>query len=63
MNDVEKSVVIYGKALTQAIKAFDVLEPKAGWFERMLIKLLRKSYRQGYGISLELCQRMLVMRS
>ena len=45
MTDVEKSVITYGKGLTQAIKAFDVLEPEAGWLERLLIKLLRKSYR------------------
>ena len=45
MNDVEKSAITYGKALAQPIRAFDVLEPKAGWFERMPIKLLQKSYR------------------
>ena len=30
----------------QAIKAINVLEPKTGWFERMLIRLLRKSCQQ-----------------
>ena len=36
----------YGRALVKILQAFDVLEPKARWFERLLIKLLRGTYRQ-----------------
>ena len=43
---VVDSVVIYGQALAQALRAFEVLETRAAWFERVLIKLLRLTYRQ-----------------
>lgn len=35
----------YARALTQAIRAFRVLEAKANLFERLLISTLRKSYQ------------------
>ncbi len=41
-----ETVITYGKALASAIRAFRVLETKANWFERMLIKLLRASYQK-----------------
>lgn len=44
--DVTQEIIKTGKAYAQAIRAFDVLEPKAGWFEKIQIKLLRYSYRQ-----------------
>lgn len=46
MNETTKDVIQTGKAYVQVIRGFKVLEPKAKWFERMLIKLLRKTYQQ-----------------
>lgn len=39
-------VVATGRALAGALRAFETLEPQAGWFERQLIRLLRATYRQ-----------------
>ena len=39
-------VVTYGQALAKTLQAFDTLKKKAGWFERLLIRLLRVTYRQ-----------------
>ncbi len=44
--DTKKQAVKYGRALIATLKAFDVLEDRAGWFERLLIRLLRSTYRQ-----------------
>lgn len=41
-----EQVIRYGQALTNALRAFAVLEKEAGWFERALIRLLRATYRQ-----------------
>lgn len=45
-NPTRENVIRQGRALAAAIRAFDVLEPKAGFVERWLIRLLRYSYRQ-----------------
>ena len=39
-------VLAYGQALIKILQGFDIVEPKAAWFERFLIKLLRITYRQ-----------------
>lgn len=39
-------VLRYGRALAAALRAFAVLESRAGWFERLLLRLLRATYRQ-----------------
>lgn len=44
--DEKEKILRYGRALAAAIRAFDVLESNAGWFERPLIRLLRHSYRE-----------------
>lgn len=46
MNEVSTDVIKTALAYAQAIRAFQILEPKAKWFEKMLIRLLRKSYQQ-----------------
>lgn len=46
MTDPTKNIVSYGRALAKALKVFDDLEPKAGRFERVLLNILRASYRQ-----------------
>ena len=45
-NQTISTVVAYGQALADAIRAFRILEPKAGWFERLQIRLLRATYQQ-----------------
>ena len=45
-DSTEQQVLKYGQALTATLLAFDVLEKKAGWFERLQIRLLRITYRQ-----------------
>jgi hypothetical protein len=39
-------VIEYGQALTRILRSFEVVEARAGWFERLLIWLLRATYRQ-----------------
>lgn len=39
-------ILSYGRALAFALRSFDVLEAEAGWFERLLISILRLTYRQ-----------------
>lgn len=45
-DNATNTIVAYGRALTSAISAFDVLEQEAGWFERGQIRLLRATYQQ-----------------
>ncbi len=45
MNEKQQAIT-YGKALIAVLNAFDMLETKAGWFEKLLIRLLRKTYSQ-----------------
>ncbi len=47
-------VITYSKALTQVLKAFDTLEGRANWVERLLIRLLRASYQQRLGYIVKL---------
>ncbi len=47
-------VITYSKALTQALQAFDTLEGRANWVERLLIRLLRASYQQRLGYIVKL---------
>lgn len=39
-------ILRYGRALVAALRAFEVLESRAGWFERLLLRLLLATYRQ-----------------
>lgn len=39
-------VLRYGRALAAALRAFEVLESRAGWFERLLLRLLLATYRE-----------------
>lgn len=39
-------VIGYGQALVKILQGFEVVEPRAGWFEKWLIRLLRATYRQ-----------------
>lgn len=41
-----EQAIRYGRALASVLRAFTVLEKEAGWFERLLIRLLRVTYRQ-----------------
>ncbi len=47
-------VITYSRALTQVLKAFDILESRANWVERLLIQLLRASYQQRLGYIVKL---------
>lgn len=40
-----QTVTEYGQALLKALQSFAMLEPRATWFERLLIRLLRMTYR------------------
>lgn len=42
----KETVIVQSRALAAALRAFDILESRAGWFERLQIRLLRASYRQ-----------------
>jgi len=44
--DMREKTLLYGKSLVWCLRGFDILYPKAGWFERLLISVLRKSYQQ-----------------
>ncbi len=39
--DTRSDITEYGRALVKLLLGFDTVEPKAKWFERLLIKLLR----------------------
>ncbi len=39
-------VIAYGQALIKILQGFEAVEPQASWFERLLLKLLRATYRQ-----------------
>ena len=45
-DDTPDEAITYSRALVKALQSYEVLESKAGWFERLLIKLLRTTYRQ-----------------
>ena len=45
-SDPTSQAIIYGQALAATLRAFPILESRAGWFERQLIRLLRATYRQ-----------------
>lgn len=45
-NTPRDSAIIHGRAVVSVLRGFEVLEKKAGWFERLLIRILRYSYRQ-----------------
>ena len=44
--DPRAKTIEQARALAAAVRAFRVLEPEAGWFERWLIRILRASYQQ-----------------
>lgn len=44
--DAQESVINYGQGLIKILQGFKSVEPHAGWFERILIKLLRATYQQ-----------------
>ncbi|GIK40351.1 MAG: hypothetical protein BroJett011_41840 [Chloroflexota bacterium] len=46
-------VIVYGQALAEILQSFDVVEAKAGWFEKLLIRLLRATYRQRLRVIVE----------
>lgn len=43
---VSEDVISHGRALVAALRAFDILYKNAGWFERVLIRSLRGTYRK-----------------
>ncbi len=44
--DTTQQAITYGRALVKVLKGFDTLESRASWFERLLTRLLRTTYRQ-----------------
>jgi len=44
--DAQESVINYGQGLIKILQGFKIVEPNAGWFERVLINLLQVTYQQ-----------------
>ncbi len=53
MSETTETVIEYAQVLVAALRTFDVLESRAGWFERLLIRLLRATYRQRLRVIIE----------
>lgn len=46
IKDTTQEVIHYGQGLVKILQGFEIVGVKAGWFERLLISLLRTTYQQ-----------------
>ncbi len=53
MSETTETVFEYAQALVAALRTCGVLESRAGWFERLLMRLLRATYRQRLRVIIE----------